>query len=88
MVFMKGSAECGSQNVGKRLGISCLPLTQTVTRPMDARRRLVEPVAKVPLRCAIVAVHADEDLDQEVEVGACLEFLPDKAPRAVRMGVR
>ena len=35
-------------------------------------------VAEVPLRNAVFDIHADEDLDNEVEKRVVLELLPDK----------
>jgi len=49
--------------------------------------RLARSVAKVSLWSAIVPIHADEYMHEEVEEGVCFQFLPNEAARAVGVGV-
>ena len=49
--------------------------------------RLVWTVTVVPLGSAVVAVHHQENLDQEVEKGVVLQLLPDETARADGAGV-
>ncbi len=54
---------------------------------MDARGRLVRTVPVVPLESTCVAIHAQEDLDQEVEVGVVEQLLPNQTARPVGVDV-
>ena len=54
---------------------------------MYARGRLVGPVPEVPLGGAVFAIEVEEDLDEKVEVGVPLKFLPNVSTTAVGVGV-
>ena len=41
----------------------------------------------VPLGCAMVSVHHQEDLDQEVEIGVVEQLLPYQSAEGVGVGI-